>query len=233
MIVLYPRASWDSHDCCLPPPKSVLPYQYSKELNQGLANSPAVSTVMTSDIKVTVFKPDSGELHPYLKPDQIHWQTPGRLWHTLKTDVTEWIERLRQTLCGHRWFGNVSGVRGSSSIRQSRSISAPALSFWMQRANWDRTWGPWLTPPKINENETSGSAWESERRFCTPLLLHRCQTQHGERFWLESDLKVVVWAIFCSYGRLGRVTIPNTLSSSVSPVFPPTSLNTFNYSAGD
>lgn len=103
---------------------------------------------------------------------------------------------------------------------QSRSISAPALSFWMQRANRDRTWGPWLTPPKINENETSGSAWENERRFGTPLLLHRWSVRHSTEKVLTSDLKVVVWAIFCSYAWLGHsVTIPNTLTSA-SPSCP-------------
>lgn len=187
MTVLYPRASWDSNDGRLPPPKTVLPYQCSKELNQGLANSPAVGTFMTSDLKVTVFKPDSRELHDFgttpvvkTRPDPLRDTRKG-LTHT--KDGRDWVNRKVtansvQTLMVWKCFW-CAGIPIYPLDWQSRSISAPALSFWMQKANWDRTWGPWLTPPKINENE---------RRFCTPLLLHRCQTQHGE----GSDL-IPIW----------------------------------------
>lgn len=243
MIVLYPRPSWDSHDCCLPPPKTVLPYQSSKELNQGLANSATVSTFMTSDIKLTVFKLDSGELHDFgtprlLKPDQIHWQTPGRVWHILKTDGIEWIERLRQTLSGHWWFGNVSGVQGSSSIprtgRAEASLHRLFLFECRERTEAELGGHDW----HLQKSMRMRRAAQHERMSAASALLC-CSTDEvsgtaRRRFWLDSDVKVVVWGIFCSYARLGHsVTIPNTLTSAVSLVSPPTSLNTFNYSAGD
>lgn len=171
-------------------------YYHTSALNQGLANSIIVSTFMTSDLKVTVFKPDSRQLHNFgtspvvkTRPDPLTDTRKG-LTHT--KNRRDWVNRKVtansvQTLMVWKCFW-CAGILIYPLDWQSRSISAPALSFWMQRAIRDRTWGPWLTPPKINENETSGSACENERRFCTPLLLHRCQKQHGE----GSDL-IPIW----------------------------------------
>lgn len=148
---------------------------------------------MTSDLKVTVFKPDSGELHDFgtlvvkTRPDPLADARKG-LTHT--KNRREWVNRKVtansvRTLMVWKCFWCV-GILIYPLDWQSRSISAAALSFWMRRANRDRTWGPWLTPPKINENETSRSAWENERRFCTPPLLHRWSVRH-------STEKVLTW----------------------------------------